>query len=139
MKNLDEILKAVGSTADWYFAGVTDVNQKNLLGDTPLHVVCGWGDAEAAQTLIKAGADVNARGEYGRTPLFEAVSSASVDIVKMLLDAGADPLLKAEGYNCEEAPLFFARIGEKKPESEELIKLLETATMEAERKKHNRA
>lgn len=62
------------------------VNSKDAFGDTPLHIVSLWGDASAAEALIRAGADVNATGDRGRTPLF---ATESVDVLKVLLAAGA--------------------------------------------------
>ncbi len=91
MKNIDEIFKAVGSTAEFLFKGVTDIHQRGCFGDTPLHIVCSWGDVDAVDTLLQAGADVNARGEQGKTPLFSAVIGRSTDVVARLLDADADP------------------------------------------------
>ena len=127
MKNLDEILNAVGSTAEFLFAGVTDVNQKSGFGDTPLHIVCRWGDAEAVDTLIKAGANVNAIGETKMTPLFSAVMGKSVEVAQRLLDAGADPLIKDEDGG---TALAYANLvkDESIPNSIKLIELLKTVT-----------
>jgi ankyrin repeat protein len=96
MKNINEIFKAVGSTAEFLFEGVSDLHQRGCFGDTPLHIVCSWGDVDAVDTLIQAGADVNARGEQGQTPLFAAVMGKSAEVVKHLLDASADPKIEDE-------------------------------------------
>jgi ankyrin repeat protein len=40
------------------------VNEKDNLGDTPLHVAALHGQLEVAQALIAAGADVNAKNNY---------------------------------------------------------------------------
>jgi ankyrin repeat protein len=40
------------------------VNEKDNLGDTPLHVAALHGQLEVAQVLIAAGADVNAKNNY---------------------------------------------------------------------------
>jgi uncharacterized protein len=90
MKDLKDILKTVGSTVDFGFSPITDVRYTTPLGDTPLHCVSTWGDAEAAAVLIKAGAIVNARGEYDQTPIYSAIGKGSLDTVKVLIDAGAD-------------------------------------------------
>ena len=93
MKNIDDILKSVGSTAEFLFKDVTSVNQRSNFGDTPLHLVCSWGDAEAASVLVHAGADVNLCGEQGKTPLFSAVTGKSLKVIRILLDAHADPTI----------------------------------------------
>jgi ankyrin repeat protein len=123
MKNLDEILKAVGSTAEFLFGEVTDVHQRGNFGDTPLHIVCSWGDADAVDTLIRAGADVNAKGEQGKTPLFAAVMGRSVAVVERLLNAGADLAIQDEDGN---TALQFAHLlnDSANPIPEKLIKLL---------------
>jgi uncharacterized protein len=96
VKNLSEVLDKVGSTAAFVFTSVVDVNQRNYVGDTPLHVVCRWGDAGAVKILLESGADVNALGEARMSPLFAAVMGGSVDVVNMLLNAGGDLTIKCE-------------------------------------------
>ena len=93
MKTADDILKSVGSTAEFLFKEVTSVNQRSNFGDTPLHLTCSWGGDEAVDTLIKAGAEVNLRGEQGKTPLFSAVIGKSLKAIRILLDAHADPTI----------------------------------------------
>ncbi len=125
MKNIDEILSAVGATAEFLFSGVTDLHQRGSFGDTPLHVVCSWGDLDAVDTLIQAGADVNAIGELGKTPLFSAVIGESIEITKRLLAAGADPLIKDDDNR---TVLDFARNveDESNPITTALVELLKT-------------
>jgi ankyrin repeat protein len=69
-----------------------------LDGATMLHVAAEYGNANAAQALIEAGAEVNATaavdefGLNGQTPLFHTVNSIlnySEPILRLLLDAGA--------------------------------------------------
>lgn len=94
MRNIDDILRAVGSTAEFLFKDVTSVNQRSNFGDTPLHLVCSWGDFEAADILIQSGADVNSCGEQGKTPLFSAIMGKSLATIQILLAAHADPTIK---------------------------------------------
>lgn len=78
---------------------VTDVNQRNIFGDAPLHLASRWGDAEAAEVLLSAGADVNAAGEKGQTPLFAA---GNVDVARVLVRAGANLQHRDnDGYTAE--------------------------------------
>lgn len=126
MKTLEEILEAVGSTATFLFEGVSDINQKSNFGDTPLHVVSGWGNVDAVQTLILAGANVNNTGETGRTPLFAAIMNGSSEVIKLLLEQGADPLITDEEG---QTPLMFAKniLPQENSEKTIIINMLETA------------
>ena len=99
MKLLSEILQDVGNTAEFGFSPVTSVNQRSLWGDTPLHIVCRWGDEEAVKVLLHSGASVNAVGDGGWTPLFCALHSGSITILRALLHAGADPFIREEDGN----------------------------------------
>jgi len=59
--------------------------QAQSLGDAVL-----YGNAQAAQALIAAGADVNQFDETGMTPLMIAASEGRVAMTRLLLDAHAD-------------------------------------------------
>ena len=130
MKNLKELLDQVGSTAEFNFSEIVDVNAHSGFGDTPLHVVCRWGDVKAVETLIAAGADVNAIGETQRTPLFAAVLGEVAKIVEILLRAGADPLAKDQNgrFALEVAELLQ---DSSIPDSAEIIAVLRAATCSA--------
>ena len=90
MKNLREIFQACSHTACFFDKRIRHVNQRDADGDTPLHIVCFWGDAEAAGVLLDAGAGVNVPGDMGRTPLFDAVCSGNTELIALLINAGAD-------------------------------------------------
>jgi ankyrin repeat protein len=75
-----------------------DVQQKGLLGDTPLHDAAGQGYADAIELLLDHGADVNARSYGGGTPLHEAAQQGRLDAAATLLDRGADVNARSE-YN----------------------------------------
>lgn len=124
MKDVAEILKKVGATAEFLFSEVADINKRGNFGDTPLHIVCTWGDSDAVDALIAAGADVNAKGEEGMTPIFSAVIGGSLAVVERLLAAGANPsILNAEGNTVLQ---FAIALRDKEdPISERLMKLLE--------------
>lgn len=87
--SLTEILKRCESTAEFLDEPITDVNQKGISGDTPLHIVAGWGDLEGLNELLAAGADVDSRGDLGRTPIFAAIGAGHLAAVSRLLEAGA--------------------------------------------------
>ena len=90
---VDDILEKCESTGLFLEKTPVGVNDCDLFGDTPLHIVSSWGDAEAVAALLAAGAKVNAIGDKGQTPLFQAKSTQVVDL---LLAAGADPSIVDE-------------------------------------------
>ena len=58
---------------------------------TPLHWAAHFGNAEAIEALIAAGANLEARSESGFTPLHEAAYFGKAETIEALLRAGADP------------------------------------------------
>ncbi|MCX7098980.1 MAG: ankyrin repeat domain-containing protein [Methylococcales bacterium] len=99
MKNVDngilqETLRRCESTGGWYGIKIKSLNDRNHLGDTPLHTICSWGELEPVKQLIAAGANINAKGDHGATPLFNAVIGENVDVVSFLLKSGANPKIK---------------------------------------------
>ncbi len=117
---LREVLMLCEETGGWYDIEVTKLDQKNDLGDTPLHTVCSWGRLEPVKVLIEAGAAVNARGDKGGTPLFNAVIGKNVDVVRFLIDSGADVKIKNDWGR---TVLNYAK---NTSAPEELIKILST-------------
>ena len=74
-----------------------DVNEKDGVGNTPLHVAGGYSSSRLSvvNALIALGADVNAKNNAGNTPMHYAGGSRSV--VNALVAAGAD--VNAENNN----------------------------------------
>ncbi|MFB0554352.1 MAG: ankyrin repeat domain-containing protein [Phycisphaerae bacterium] len=67
-----------------------DVNNKNVLGITALHVAASASRKEVAEFLIVKGADINASVRNGETPLHWAARAASREVVELLISKGAD-------------------------------------------------
>jgi len=107
MHNLEEILSRVESVADFSGISVTDANTKGLFKNRPLHVVAVWGDCEAIEILVRAGAKVDERGEHGFTPLMEATAQGHLAACKILVELGAGPIRNDDG----QLPSEYAQIG----------------------------
>jgi uncharacterized protein len=90
-RNIEEILQ---STSDCLFPDELGQARVNIDstdgdGDTPLHVLIGRDDTEAALCLIAGGAPIDAVGDMGETPLHVAISRKNTKVIKALLEAGA--------------------------------------------------
>jgi ankyrin repeat protein len=75
---------------------LSDVNQVNVFGESPIHIAAWKGDAEDIQWLLNNGADANQRGEFGMTPLHYAYMGGNRENVDILLKGGADPNLRCD-------------------------------------------
>jgi ankyrin repeat protein len=75
---------------------LSDVNQVNVLGESPIHIAAWKGGAEDVQWLLNNGADVNQRGEFGMTPLHYAYMGGNRENIEILLNAGGDPSLRCD-------------------------------------------
>ncbi|MFA6561260.1 MAG: ankyrin repeat domain-containing protein [Verrucomicrobiia bacterium] len=81
------------------------VNEKDLLGDTPLHLAAQAGNMELAELLLAAKADVNAKANADWTALHWAAYWRNKDMAELLLRNGADVNARnSVGYT----PLYWA-------------------------------
>ena len=68
-----------------------DVNLKNDLNYTPLHIASEKGHLEVAEMLIDFGnADVDVKDKNQFTPIYVASSEGHIDILELLLSTGAN-------------------------------------------------
>jgi hypothetical protein len=65
-------------------------NQRNLNGDTGLHLAAANGHVEVVQQLLGKGAELEAKTNFGWTALHRAASAGHEKVVKLLLEKGAD-------------------------------------------------
>src|ERR1700755_1332908 len=75
---------------------LTDGNQLNVFGDTPLHIAAQQLGPEDLRWLIEQGAGVNKKGEYGLTPLHHAYMGGKTENIDLLISFGADQTARCE-------------------------------------------
>lgn len=89
-KTLHQVLKEVErSVGESFPQSIDSVHTERFGGETALHIVSKWGDAEAIDILVSAGADVNKTGEDDNTPLHYAAMLGNFDAAKRLVESGA--------------------------------------------------
>jgi ankyrin repeat protein len=69
----------------------TNVDSRDPLNQTPLHVAVFIGHLEIARDIISSGADINAEDGLGRSPLRLAIEQRRPDFIHLLLQHSADP------------------------------------------------
>ena len=106
MRDIEAIFREIENVPDFMGQKIESISCKNSYGDSPLHIVSNWGDCEAIEVLISAGADIDAKGESGFTPLHCAVEQNKPAAVLKLLYLGAKVLKNDDG----ETPLELAEL-----------------------------
>ncbi|KAK8826635.1 hypothetical protein WA538_006094 [Blastocystis sp. DL] len=110
--NVEEMIKLLTSREN--------VNARDKLKRTPLHLACYFGSLEAARLLIEYGANVNALAQDNVRPLGFAVMKNHMDIVRLLLSNGAASGINAQFQKNDVSCLHIAA----KNGSKEMVQLL---------------
>lgn len=76
------------------YNNLSDVNTKNNLGQTPLHIAAFLNNYIASQILINNKANLNIQDDFGKTPLHLAAYSQNASLVLLLLNNFADIKIK---------------------------------------------
>jgi hypothetical protein len=104
----DRLFKAVwtGDIAALHGTSI-DVNLKDAVGRTPLHIAAKKGDIDVAMFLIEMGADVNVTDAKGNTPLIFIIhKTADLKMIKRLLEKGA--AVNTQNHTGETALMYAA-------------------------------
>ena len=109
MRTLARLYEEIGLVADFCEIKIIEPNTEGHFSTRPLHVAAVWGDCEAIEILVKAGARINEKGEHGFTPLMEAVAQGNTEAVKLLVQLGAKPIKNDD----EQSPNEYAEISGK--------------------------
>ncbi|XP_078001486.1 uncharacterized protein LOC144453981 isoform X2 [Glandiceps talaboti] len=71
-----------------------NVNEKNIVGDYPIHLAAWNGHCNVIQYLLKMGAIINACNKHGDTALHYAAFSGEKEALEVLLNNGADSFVQ---------------------------------------------
>ncbi|KAH8669301.1 ankyrin repeat-containing domain protein, partial [Ilyonectria robusta] len=82
-----------------------DVNDRNDLGRSALHVACAKGSKEVVKILLDANADISTTDNNEWTPLHSASLNGHIEVVRLLIEKGAGV---AVATNAGSTPLHLA-------------------------------
>ena len=68
----------------------TDINARNIHGQTPLYTAAQEGYVEMVNLLIDKGADIDASNSMGNSPFYAATEQGHVEVVNLLIDKGVN-------------------------------------------------
>lgn len=71
-------------------AGYSNLEEKNAIGETALHIVSKKGDLRKVNKLLEAGAQIDCFDEFGNTPLHISCRDGSESVARLLINQGAD-------------------------------------------------
>ncbi|EAX98225.1 hypothetical protein TVAG_010000 [Trichomonas vaginalis G3] len=78
------------SLIEYFLAQGVNINSRDQLGRTALHIATLYNNIESLELLISKGIDINGKDEFGRTAVYFAAENNLVDILKVLFSHGAD-------------------------------------------------
>jgi ankyrin repeat protein len=77
--------------------GLSTVDERGNMDNTPLHRAAYSGNKDVAALLIERGANINTKNRFLSTPLHEAVRTGHVEVVRLLVTNGADVNAETRG------------------------------------------
>lgn len=88
-KNKKRTPPADSILVDLFLAKGCNVNEKDEVGNTPLHCAVQYGKADLVVLLVEKGADINAKNTFDDTPLKLAENKGYITIIDYLKTKGA--------------------------------------------------
>ncbi|KAI5135981.1 Ankyrin Repeat Domain-Containing Protein 26 [Manis pentadactyla] len=88
--------------------GENDLNDKDKMNRTALHLACANGHVEVVTLLVRGKCELNLRDNEERTPLLKAIQCRQEDCALILLESGANPNVRDISGN---SPLHYAACG----------------------------
>lgn len=86
-----------------------NIDCKDYLGRTPLHIACYRGNSHLSEALIHSGANLRSRDKFNRTPLHYAVEYSNFTVMKQLISLDRSLISLVDDNNCN-ALHYAARI-----------------------------
>ena len=83
-----------------------DINSRNKMGNTPLHVAVEWGSLEVAMFLLEKGCTVDPTNELGQTPFYLAIMHERNELCYLLYDKNVN--VNIQTTDSKESPLHIA-------------------------------
>lgn len=80
-----------------HWAKRSEKNERNFLGQTPVHLAVS--SPQHLEAILDAGHDPDAIDAYGLTPLMYSATSNVIDAARILIRAGADPFMRHNSLN----------------------------------------
>ena len=87
--NRKRILASDSVLVELFLTKGCDVNEKDEVGNTPLHCAVQYGKADLVVLLVERGADINAKNTFEDTPLKLAGNKGYITIIEYLKTKGA--------------------------------------------------
>jgi len=84
------VLEAMQHATEFASLKQLGVDSVGIFGSRPLKVAVSWGNLEAVNLLLAAGASIDAPNEGGDTALHHAIRMGEFNIARRLVQAGAD-------------------------------------------------
>ena len=86
----EAVLSGAATTVEQLINDKTDINLKNSMGETLLHLATCRNFVSVARVLLRHGANPNARTNDMDTPLHSSSVQGYTNVVQLLLENGAD-------------------------------------------------